>query len=76
KRLDYDLKVETQCSVGALNPLSAKAIAEADVVLLASDIEVNTDRFAGKKIYRCATGIALKQSEATLKKALAAGQVE
>ncbi|WP_019740648.1 fructose-specific PTS transporter subunit EIIC, partial [Pseudomonas savastanoi] len=76
KRLNYDLQVETQGSVGARNPPSAKAIAEADVVLLAADIEVNTDRFAGKKIYRCGTGIALKQSEATLKKALAEGQVE
>ncbi|KPY00576.1 Phosphotransferase system, fructose-specific IIBC component [Pseudomonas amygdali pv. mori] len=76
KRLNYDLQVETQGSVGARNPLSAKAIAEADVVLLAADIEVNTDRFAGKKIYRCGTGIALKHSEATLKKALAEGQVE
>ncbi|EPM70867.1 PTS system fructose-specific transporter subunits IIBC [Pseudomonas syringae pv. theae ICMP 3923] len=76
KRLDYDLQVETQGSVGARNPLSAQAIADADVVLLAADIEVNTDRFAGKKIYRCGTGIALKQSDATLKKALAEGQVE
>ncbi|KAA8706943.1 PTS fructose-like transporter subunit IIB [Pseudomonas cannabina] len=76
KRLNYDLQVETQGSVGARNPLSPQAIAEADVVLLAADIEVNTDRFAGKKIYRCGTGIALKQSEATLKKALAEGQVE
>ncbi|MGN2409778.1 PTS fructose-like transporter subunit IIB [Pseudomonas syringae] len=76
KRLNYDLQVETQGSVGARNPLSAQAIADADVVLLAADIEVNTDRFAGKKIYRCGTGIALKQSEATLKKALAEGQVE
>ncbi|WP_122317112.1 PTS fructose-like transporter subunit IIB [Pseudomonas cichorii] len=76
KRLDYDLQVETQGSVGARNPLSPQAIADADVVLLATDIEVNTDRFAGKKIYRCGTGIALKQSEATLKKALAEGQVE
>jgi PTS system fructose-specific IIC component len=50
-----------------------QAIAEADVVLLAADIEVATERFAGKKIYRCGTGIALKQSEATLKKALAEG---
>ncbi len=43
------------------------------MVLLAADIEVATERFAGKKIYRCGTGIALKQSEATLKKALAEG---
>ena len=76
KRLGYELQVETQGSVGARNPLTAQAIAEADVVLLAADIEVNTERFAGKKIYRCGTGIALKQSEATLNKALAEGQVE
>jgi fructose PTS system EIIBC or EIIC component len=76
KRLGYELQVETQGSVGARNPLSAQAIAEADVVLLAADIEVNTERFAGKRIYRCGTGIALKQAEATLKKALAEGAVE
>ncbi|UQS91408.1 PTS fructose-like transporter subunit IIB [Pseudomonas chlororaphis subsp. piscium] len=76
KRLRYELQVETQGSVGARNPLSAEAIAAADVVLLAADIEVPTERFAGKKIYRCGTGIALKQSEATLNKALAEGQVE
>ncbi|WP_434578527.1 PTS fructose-like transporter subunit IIB [Pseudomonas sp. Z5-35] len=75
-RLGYDLQVETQGSVGARNPLSAEAIAEADVVLLATDIEVATERFAGKKIYRCGTGIALKQAEATLKKALVEGQQE
>ena len=76
KRLGYDLQVETQGSVGARTPLSPQAIAEADVVLLAADIEVATERFAGKKIYRCGTGIALKQSEATLNKALAEGAVE
>ncbi|NWB84524.1 MULTISPECIES: PTS fructose-like transporter subunit IIB [Pseudomonas] len=76
KRLGYELQVETQGSVGARNPLSAAAIAEADVVLLAADIEVATERFAGKKIYRCGTGIALKQPDATLDKALAEGQPE
>ncbi|UUQ66720.1 PTS fructose-like transporter subunit IIB [Pseudomonas fuscovaginae UPB0736] len=76
KRLGYELQVETQGSVGARNPLSAQAIAEADVVLLAADIEVATERFAGKKIYRCGTGIALKQPDATLNKALAEGQLE
>jgi len=76
KKLNYEFHVETQGSVGAKTPLSPQAIANADVVLLAADIEVNTDRFAGKKIYRCGTGIALKQSETTLKNALAQGQVE
>lgn len=76
KKLGYELQVETQGSVGARNPLSAQAIADADVVLLAADIEVATERFAGKRIYRCGTGIALKQADATLKKALAEAKVE
>lgn len=76
QQLGYQLSVETQGSVGARNPLSAAAIADADVVLLAADIEVPTARFAGKRIYRCGTGVALKQAQATLKKALAEAREE
>ncbi|CAM4032955.1 PTS fructose-like transporter subunit IIB [Pseudomonas reidholzensis] len=76
QQLGYQLTVETQGSVGARNPLSAAAIAEADVVLLAADIEVPTARFAGKRIYRCGTSIALKQAKATLDKALLEGKQE
>ncbi|MFG0407791.1 PTS fructose-like transporter subunit IIB [Pseudomonas sp. NY5710] len=76
QQVGYQLTVETQGSVGARNPLSAEAIAQADVVLLAADIEVPTARFAGKRIYRCGTGVALKQARATLDKALAEGKVE
>ncbi|MGY2293123.1 PTS fructose-like transporter subunit IIB [Pseudomonas sp. SDO528_S397] len=76
QRLGYQLQVETQGSVGARTPLSADAIREADVVLLATDIEVATERFAGKKIYRCGTGIALKQAQATLNNALAEARPE
>ncbi len=76
QQMGLQLSVETQGSVGARNPLSAAAIAEADVVLLAADIEVPTERFAGKRIYRCGTGVALKQAKATLTKALAEAREE
>lgn len=75
-QLGFALQVETQGSVGARNPLDPADIAAADVVLLAADIDVDTARFAGKKIYRCGTGVALKQARATLERALAEGQVE
>ncbi|MBB4820795.1 PTS system fructose-specific IIC component [Pseudomonas alcaligenes] len=75
-RLGMELQVETQGSVGARDPLPAAAIAAADVVLLATDIEVDTARFAGKRVYRCGTGVALKQADATLRKALADAQVQ
>ncbi|QQE89717.1 PTS fructose-like transporter subunit IIB [Azotobacter chroococcum] len=70
KQLGYALQVETRGSVGARNLLDEAAIAAADVVLLAADIEVDTSRFAGKKIYRCGTGVALKQPQQTLRRAL------
>ena len=39
-------------------------------MLLATDIEVDVNRFAGKRVFRCGTGVALKQPEATLDRAL------
>lgn len=74
-RKGYVLQVETRGSVGARNVLEAQAIEEADVVLLAADIEVDVARFAGKRVFRCGTGVALKQPEATLDRALAEGAV-
>lgn len=70
ERLGYQIDVETQGSVGAKNILSEQAIAQADVVILATDIEVNTDRFVGKKVYRCSTGLALKQTDKAFAQAL------
>lgn len=59
----YQINIETQGSVGAKNILTPESIAEADIVILATDIEVNTDRFIGKRVYRCGTGFALKQTD-------------
>ncbi|MBS7663895.1 PTS transporter subunit EIIC [Pseudomonas lalucatii] len=70
-QLGYELQVETRGSVGARNVLDEAAIAAADAVLLAADIEVDTARFAGKRVLRCGTGVALKQPQQTLQRALA-----
>lgn len=75
ERLGYQIDVETQGSVGAKNILSAQAIADADIVILATDIEVNTDRFVGKRVYRCSTGFALKQTDKAFAEAIANAQV-
>ncbi|MDA7085166.1 fructose-specific PTS transporter subunit EIIC [Pseudomonas sp. SA3-5] len=74
EQLGYQLQVETRGSVGARNVLDDAAIAAADVVLLATDIEVDTARFAGKKVFRCGTGVALKQPRQTLERALVEAQ--
>jgi PTS system fructose-specific IIC component len=68
-RMGIELQVEPRGSVGARNLLDDATIAAADAVLLATDIEVDTARFAGKKVYRCGTGVALKQPQQTLERA-------
>ena len=74
-KLGYEIHVETQGSVGAKNILSAEAIADADIVILATDIEVNTDRFVGKRVYRCGTGFALKQTDKAFASAIKEAKV-
>lgn len=69
------MKVETQGSVGAKNILTEEEIAAADFVILATDIEVNADRFVGKKVYRTSTGAALKQTKKVFEEAIATATV-
>ncbi|WHR57328.1 fructose-specific PTS transporter subunit EIIC [Acinetobacter haemolyticus] len=74
-KLGYQIDVETQGSVGAKNILTDEAIAAADIVILATDIEVNTDRFVGKRVYRCSTGFALKQTDKAFAEAISEATV-
>ncbi|MCK0745798.1 PTS fructose transporter subunit IIBC [Chromohalobacter nigrandesensis] len=76
RSLGHHIRVETQGSVGAQNQLSEADIAAADVVLLACDIEVDDERFAGKRVYRTSTGNALKKARPTIEAALAEAAVE
>ncbi|MBD0788326.1 PTS fructose transporter subunit IIBC [Vibrio sp. Y2-5] len=62
-RLGHTVKVETRGSVGAKNQLTAQEIADADLVIIAADIDVPLDRFNGKKLYKTSTGLALKKTE-------------
>ncbi|WP_224247177.1 PTS fructose-like transporter subunit IIB [Hyalangium gracile] len=74
--LGYPIRVETQGSVGAQNKLTAEEIRNADAVILACDIEVDTSRFAGKRVWRTSTGTALKKSTQTIQDALEKAQVQ
>ena len=71
----HRIRVETQGSVGAQDPLTEAEIAAADVVILACDIEVNPERFSGKRVWRTSTGAALKKPADTVQTALAEAQV-
>lgn len=69
KNRGHQIKVETRGSVGAKNQLTDQEIAEADLVIIAADIDVPLDRFNGKKLYRTKTGPALKKTSEEMDKA-------
>lgn len=71
KKLGHQIKVETRGSVGAKNQLTDQEIADADLVIIAADIDVPLDRFNGKKLYKTSTGLALKKTKQEIEKAFA-----
>ncbi|EGR9007185.1 PTS fructose transporter subunit IIBC [Vibrio vulnificus] len=75
KRRGHQIKVETRGSVGAKNQLTEQEIAEADLVIIAADIEVPLDRFNGKLMYRTKTSPALKKTGEEMDKAFAQATV-
>ena len=68
----YDIKVETQGSVGAKNALTPEDIAAADVVIIGADTHVDKSRFGGKAVYETSVGRALKETDKVMQEALAA----
>ncbi len=75
KKRGWWVKVETRGSVGAGNAITPEEVAEADLVIVAADIEVDLEKFAGKPMYRTSTGLALKKTAQELDKALAEAEV-
>lgn len=69
--LGYEMKVETQGSVGAQNTLTFEEIGRADAVIIAADAFVDKTRFAGKRLYETSTKEALHAGQDVIKKALA-----
>ena len=70
KKRGWWVKVETRGSVGAGNAITPEEVAQADLVIVAADIEVDLAKFAGKPMYRTTTGLALKKTAQELDKAV------
>ncbi|EOU9605775.1 PTS fructose transporter subunit IIBC [Cronobacter dublinensis] len=71
KKRGWWVKVETRGSVGAGNAITPEEVAQADLVIVAADIEVDLAKFAGKPMYRTSTGLALKKTAQEFNKAVA-----
>lgn len=69
KKAGHNVKIETQGTIGIENALTADDIAQADIVLLAADIQVSgEERFAGKKVVKVKTEIAVKSPNKLIEK--------
>lgn len=69
--MGVSLWVETQGALGKKNPLTSAQVAQATVVIVAADIEVDKSRFVGKRLYRTNTRQALRQPQQIIEQALA-----
>jgi PTS system fructose-specific IIC component len=69
--LGYEIRVETQGSVGAQTPLTAEEIAAADLVLITADKQVDLSRFGGKKVFQSGTKPAINDGKSLITRAFA-----
>ncbi|OLH91593.1 PTS fructose transporter subunit IIBC [Xanthomonas oryzae pv. oryzae] len=76
KKLGYQMRVETQGSVGAQDALTDDEIRNADVVIIAADREVDLARFGGKRVFKSGTKPAINDGPALINKALADASVQ
>ncbi|MFC0970520.1 PTS fructose-like transporter subunit IIB [Pasteurella multocida] len=66
----WDVKVETRGQIGVKDILTEADIAEADLVLVATDVETDLSKFEGKMLYRTSTREVLNNTESTFQQAL------
>jgi len=74
--LGHRIKVETQGSVGSQNALTAADIAGADLVIIAADTQVDTSRFAGKRVFMSGTKAAINDGKALINNANANARLQ
>lgn len=75
KALGYEIKVETQGSVGAENKLSVEDIASADAVVIAADVKIDLARFADKPVFMTGTKDAMQRGTQIIESALSQPQI-
>lgn len=70
EKLNYRCNIETEGQNGINNPINKEMIAKADAIIVATDINVETDRFIGKNVLFCDTNQAINKPGETIAKAL------
>lgn len=70
KDLGVDIKVETRGSGGAKNVLTDEEIASADAIIIASDTNVDKDRFSGKVLIQAGVTDGIRRPAELINEAL------
>lgn len=70
QKLNYNVHIETQGQKGQEYTLTNEQIKNADLVIIAADINVELDRFNGKKLIKMKTNNAIDDPESAIKKGL------
>lgn len=70
--LGYQIKVETNGSIGIKNSPTPEEIAQADAIIVACDKQVDMARFAGKKVIQTNVKAPIKDAKALIQQALEA----
>lgn len=70
KEMGWDIKVETQGSVGAKHVFTQQDIDGADAIVIAASTSVKKERFIGKKLYEVDVNVAIKDGQNVLRNAL------
>lgn len=70
KKIGVSIKVETNGSSGTKNKLTEEDIKNCDVIIVAADKNVDTNRFIGRKVLFVNTSKAIKESEQIILKAI------
>ncbi|WIG81892.1 fructose-specific PTS transporter subunit EIIC [Photobacterium damselae] len=74
--LGYEVKVETNGSIGVKNSPTAEEIARAEAIVVSCDKQVDMARFAGKKLIKTGVKAPIKDGKGLIQQALVAKPFE
>ncbi|WP_086348011.1 PTS fructose transporter subunit IIB [Candidatus Enterococcus clewellii] len=70
KKAGFEMKVETQGTIGIENELTQEEIDQADIVILAVDVKISgRERFDDKRVIQVPTEVAVKSPNKLIEKA-------
>ena len=76
KELGYEIKVETNGSIGVKNSPTAEDIERAEAVIVSCDKQVDMTRFAGKRVIKTGVKAPIKDAKGLIGQALAAPEYQ